>query len=239
MTFSSRTGALIGILVILLIAFLAGRAHGQTPPYIVQHNSAQAFTANCLVHADGSPVYDFRDSCGVTPPPPSGRILTSRIAYVPSSGIRVVGVTEWSAVFGHASATDTELPFPGRPNSQPSLMDFRRTGYVALHFVPGSVGRFGMIQHTEYNYGADLTWAISTAAGDFNPANALCKGASVSGQTIGRWTTQGSTYRSFCPVLVGGNYYLNIKLTNPVQGTSTCPATSVNCVIGFANSWGG
>lgn len=222
-----------------LLLLLAFSAQAQTPPYIVQHNSVQQFSANCLVHADGSPVYDFRDSCGVIPPPPSGRILTSRIAYVPSSGIRITGITEWSALFGHASATDTEVVFPGRPNSQPSIMDFRRTGYVALHFVPGSVGRFGMIQHTEYNYGGDLTWAISTAPGDFAPANPLCHGATQSGQQIGRWTTAGGTYRTYCPVLVGGNYYLNIKLTNPAQGTSTCAATNVNCVVGLANSFGG
>lgn len=223
---------------LVLLALLAFAAHAQTPPYIVQHNSQAAFTANCLVHADGSPVYDFRDSCGVIPPPPTGRILTSRIAYVPSSGIRITGITEWAQVFGHASVSDAEVAFPGRPNSQPSIMDFRRTGYVALHFVPGAVGRFGFVQHTEYNYGGNLTWAISTAPGDFTPANPKCHAATLSGQPIGRWTTQGSVYASFCPVTVGGNYYLNIKLTDPTQGTSTCPATATNCVVGLANSFG-
>lgn len=220
----------------LLLILLLGCANATE--INVQHDGVTAFCATNLASIGGNNQWNFTGTC-TTPPPPSGRILSSRIAYVPSSGIRQVGVTEWAAVFGHATATDSEVAFPGRPNSQPSIMDFRRTGYLALHFVPGAVGKFGMVQHTEYNYGFNLTWSISTVAGDFSPANALCHGATQSGQQIARWTTMPATYRTYCPVIVGGNYYLNVKPTDPAQGTSTCPATQVNCVVGLANSFGG
>lgn len=222
----------------LFLLLLALVVPAQADSIFVQHDGTTAFCATGLGSISNG-TWNFTGTC-TTPPPPSGRILSSRIAYVPNTGqLRQTGVTEWTQVFGHATAIDAEVAFPGRPNSQPSVMDFRRTGYLALHFVPGSIGRFGMVQHTEYNYGADLTWAISTVAGDFSPANALCHGATLSGQQIARWTTQPTTYRSYCPVIVGGNYYLNVKLTDPTQGTSTCGMNQVACVIGFANSFGG
>ncbi len=225
---------LVSVLVTLVVACSFARAQTIN----VQHDGVPAFCATNLASIGGDNVWNFTGTCA-TPPPAAGRILSSRIAYVPNAGIRQVGVTEWSAVFGHATATDAEVAFPGRPNSQPSVMDFRRTGYLALHFVPGTVGKFGMVQHTEYNYGADLTWAISTAAGDFAPSSALCHGATQSGQQIARWTTQPATYRSYCPLVQGGSYYLNIKLTDPAQATSTCAANQASCVIGLANSFGG
>lgn len=186
--------------------------------------------------------YNGVRACAVQPPPPeaAGRILTSNISYVPATGaVRFTSVTEWSAVLGHATPVDAESPFPGKSNAQPAILNFKRTGYLALHFRPTAVSpKFGWVTHTEYNYGADLTWAISTVPGDFNPSNALCKGA-LPGETVGRWTTVPATYRTFCPVTVGANYYLNVKLTNPAAGTTTCAASASQCVIGFANAFGG
>lgn len=193
----------------------------------------------CYDGSNATGFYGVR-SCPAPPPPAAGRITASNIAYVPSSGVRFTGVTEWAAIWGHATATDVEVPFPGRSNSSPSIVNFTRGGYLAAHFKPSGAGaRFGYITHTEYNYGGDLTWSISTAAGDFNPANPKCRGATTSGQTIGRWTTAPTSYASFCPVAQGVDYYLNVKLTNPAQGTTTCGANLAQCVIGTANAFGG
>lgn len=239
MQLSRFTWGLIGFTFFCVLAAMWSAAHAQTPPFIVQHNGASQFTANCLQHDPTSPVWNFMDSCG-QPPPATGRITTSNLAYVPPAGTRFTGVTEWSAIWGHASATDVEVLFPGRSNASPSIINFTRTGYIAAHFRPTGAGaRFGYITHTEYNYGADLTWSISTAAGDFNPANTRCKGATLSGQVLGRWTTAPATYGAFCPVAQGVDYYLNIKLTNPAQGTTTCAANRVQCVVGTANAFGG
>ena len=184
--------------------------------------------------------YNGVRNCPQPPPPAAGRIMTSNIAYVPATGsVRFTTVTEWSAIWGHATPFDAETPFPGRSNAQPTVMNFTRTGYIAAHFQPTLTGaKFGWLTHTEYNYGADLTWAISSAAGDFNPVNAICKGSATSGQTIGRWTTVPGTYRTYCPVSPGANYYLNVKLTDPTQ-SAFCPATSAQCAVGTANNFGG
>lgn len=60
------------LLLVALVALFADKVSAQAPPYIVQHNGQQAFSANALQHADQSPVYNFCDTpaqCGSTPPP--------------------------------------------------------------------------------------------------------------------------------------------------------------------------
>lgn len=234
------------ILIVLLM--LTGGANAATlvindaaTDIHVQYNGVDMFCAAGLSTING-PIWNFTGACTV-PPPALGRITSSNIAYngCTTCGQRFVGVTEWSAIWGHATDRDVEAPFPGRANSQPSILNFTRTGYVAAHFVPSAAGpKAGWIVHTEYNYGADLSWSISTAAGDFNPANALCKGNMVlSGGTLGRWTINPTGYRSFCPVTPGVNYYLNLKLANPAQVTTTCRAGTAQCVIGTSNNYSG
>lgn len=239
MPIPSRTAALVGLLIILLIAFLCGRASAQAAPYQIQHNGTPQFSANCLVHEATSPVWDFRDSCG-QPPPPAGRITTSNIAYVPATGsLRFTGLTDWSDIWGHATPFDATSPFPGRGNSQPTILNFNRNGYVCVRIHPVAVSpSFGFITHTEYNYGADLTAAISNACGNFAPPDPLCKVDSRSGQPIIRWTTKPTVYRTFCGVTVGADQYLNIKFTNPAQN-DFCSANAVQCPVGTANSFGG
>lgn len=58
------------LLLVALVAFFADKVSAQAPPFIVQHNSQAAFSANCLVHADQSPIYNFLDSCAPPVNPP-------------------------------------------------------------------------------------------------------------------------------------------------------------------------
>lgn len=235
---SFRFLRLLVIAFLILIAFAAC-----VPLYAATPLPPAPATGYCY---DGISVAGFNGVRGCPelpppPPPPLGRITTSNIAYVPATGsIRFTGLTDWSDIWGHASPFDAALPFPGRMNSQPTILNFTRGGYVCVKVHPNALTpSFGLITHTEYNYGADLTAAISNACGNFTPPDARCLVASQSGQPIIRWTTRPATYRTFCPVSVGIDQFLSIKLTNPSQGTSTCAGNQAQCAIGTANSFGG
>ena len=168
---------------------------------------------------------------------PQNRLSTSNIAYVPSSGTRTgVDVTSWDNIWGHSTASDTAVSWPGRHDSQPSILSFDRNKYIAAKIVvpPGQTASYGWIVHTEYNYGLDLTTSISTTCGDFNPANPLCKTVATSGMNLTPWRVGGT---NFCPLLPGQTYYFNIEATNPAQGTTTCSASSPTCVIGTSNNF--
>ncbi len=168
---------------------------------------------------------------------PESRLASSNIAYVPSSGTRPnVPLTSWDNIWGHSTASDTGVAWPGRPDSQPSILSFDRNKYIAAKIVvpAGQAPLYGWVVHTEYNYGLDLTTAISTTCGDFNPVNPLCKTVAQSGMNLTPWRVGGG---NFCPLLPGTTYYFNIKATNPAQGTTTCPASSPTCVIGTSNNF--
>lgn len=175
------------------------------------------------------------DNC---PSTPLTRITTGSVSYVPSSGTRTnVNMTSWDEIWGHATSTDATVPFPGRPNSQPSLLGFPKTGYLAAKFtVPAGavINTYGWISHTEYNYGQDLTASISTNCGDFAPSNPSCLAVTSSGQNLVPWAV--STPASFCPVVPGQTYFLNIKMTDPSRPSDTCAPSATSCVIGTSNN---
>jgi hypothetical protein len=168
---------------------------------------------------------------------PENRLLQSNVAYVPSSGTRQgVDLTSWDNIWGHSTSSDTTVTWPGRHDSQPSILSFDRNKYIAAKIVvpAGQVPTYGWIVHTEYNYGLDLTTSISTTCGDFNPVNPLCKTVATSGMNLTPWRVGGG---NFCPLTPGTTYYFNIKATNPAQGTTTCAASSPTCVIGTSNNF--
>jgi hypothetical protein len=168
---------------------------------------------------------------------PESRLTSSNIAYVPSAGTRGgVDLTSWDNIWGHSTASDTAVAWPGRHDSQPSILSFDRTKYIAAKIVvpPGQGSSYGWIVHTEYNYGLDLTTAISTTCGDFAPANPVCKTVAQSGMNLTPWRVGGT---NFCPLTPGTTYYFNVKATNPAQGTTTCAASSPTCVIGTSNNF--
>ena len=169
---------------------------------------------------------------------PELRMTSSNVAYVPSSGTRQgVDLTSWVNIWGHSTAADTTVAWPGRHDSQPSILSFDRNKYIAAKIVvpAGQSNSYGWIVHTEYNYGLDLTTSISTTCGDFNPTNPLCKSVTTSGMNLTPWRAPPGA--NFCPLTPGTTYYFNIKATNPAQGTSTCPASSNTCVIGTSNNF--
>jgi len=174
------------------------------------------------------------DNC----PNPENRLTTSNITYVPSSGTRAgVQMTSWDNIWGHSTAADTTVPWPGRPDSQPSILSFGRTQYLAAKFhVPAgtAANTYGWLTHTEYNYGFDLTAAISTACGDFAPANPACLSVTISGLNLVPWRVGTG---NFCPLTPDTDYFLNVKPTNPTQGSTTCAASNPTCVVGTGNNF--
>jgi hypothetical protein len=168
---------------------------------------------------------------------PGSRLSTSNIAYTPSSGVRnAVDVTDWSKIWGDSNPTDTTVPWPGRHDSAPIILQFDRNKYVSAKFtVPaGQAASYGWIAHTEYNYGLDLTTTISTTCGDFSPANSLCKSVTTSGGLLTPWRVGTG---NFCPLLPGTTYYFNMKATDPTQTNTGCAATSQTCPIGTTNNF--
>jgi len=180
----------------------------------------------------------FQDGFDVTPGGcPAGQQMVADFSYIGDDSLRDrynVDVTDWANIWGHATALDAVVPWPGRSNSSPVFLDFGRTTYVAAHFlVPAGTPSnwFGWIVHTEYDYGADVTGAISTICGDFSPPAQACYTQGASGQNLVPWRT---TTGNFCNLVPGTDYYLNLKLRDPNAQATGCDATS--CVIGTANA---
>lgn len=201
-------------------------------------------TAALLVLAAAPVAYDplFHDAFEQATSCPAGLQKFSDIGYVGdnvSGDVRhSVDVTEWKNIWGHASASDALVDWPGRPNSAPVIMNFGKATYIAAHFrVPAgtSTQEYGWITHTEYNWGHDLTASISRYCGDFRPANPACFSEIVGIANLVPWRTRVS---NFCPLEPDTDYYLNLKMTDPNEASTTCVRTSSTCAIGTANAFG-
>jgi hypothetical protein len=171
---------------------------------------------------------------------PAGRQIYSDIGYVGdnnSGDLRYhVDVREWENIWGHASPNDATIPWPGRANSAPVIADFGKFTYIAAHFTVPAVAPptwLGWITHTDYNYGHNLTGAISTQCGDFSPSAQACFIQSISGQPLVPWRTNAG---SFCRLQPNTDYYLNLEMTDPDEPSPTCAHGAEVCAIGTANA---
>lgn len=167
---------------------------------------------------------------------PAGRQTRANISWSGFTGTNI-DVTQWENVWGHSTAFDNPVPWPGRSDSMPTILNFSKTAFMALEFhVPAGSppNLYGWLTHTEYNYGQDLTASISTGCGDFN-AGPACSIDALSGMNIVPWSVQ--TPLSFCPMIPGREYFLNIKMTDPSRPSQTCAPASPSCVIGTANNF--
>ncbi len=176
------------------------------------------------------------DNC----PNPQNRLTTSSMSYVPSSNPPTranVDMTSWDNIWGHADSTDAVVPWPGRSNSQPTILTFGKTQYLAAKFhvpVGTAPDTYGWISHTEYNYGQDLTASISPNCGDFSTMAQACFIAASSGQNLVAWAVPPPA--TFCPLVPGQDYFFNVKMTDPTRTSSTCSPTATSCVIGTSNN---
>ena len=192
--------------------------------------------AALLVVAMTPGVYDpvFHDGYEPVTECPAGRQEVAVIAYGADDTGHAIDVTEWMNVWGRSSAYDPPVPWPGVDGSDPVFLDFGASTYVAAHLtVPAGtpLGWYGWLTHPEYNYGTDLTGAISPFCGDFSPAAQTCFTEATSGAPIVPWRTgQGS----FCPLAPGGDYYLNLRLSGSLDRPG-CSTTMDSCAVGLVN----
>ncbi len=172
--------------------------------------------------------FDDLDGC------PIGRQTIAEIDYPGQCVHFAVDVTEWSNIWGYSCDTGDTVPFPGLPVDA-TFMNFGKTSYIAAHFqVPADLPNgLGWMTHTEYDYGGDLTASISTACGDFAPANPACLSVTVSGQTLVPWRLGSG---NFCPLTAGVDYFFNVRITDPDRPSTTCNADAASCAVSLVNN---
>lgn len=194
-------------------------------------------SAALLVLAMSPGVYDpiFHDGYDPASECPAGRQEVAVIAYGPNDTGHAIDVTEWANIWGRSNAYDPPIPWPGVASSWPIFLDFGGSTYIAAHFtVPADAPPtwYGWLTHTEYNYGTDVTGAISPYCGDFSPAAQACLTATVSGQVIVPWRTSSG---NFCPLVPGTDYYLNLELSGSLTRPG-CSPTMDSCVVSLPNN---
>lgn len=167
---------------------------------------------------------------------PAGRMLTSGIGYWNSPGIPIidnVDTTQWDTIWGRVTPDSAITPWPGPSDNTIIFTNFIRTGYIAARFTvsPGT-SYSGRMNHGSYAAGANLTATISTRCGDFTHVEATCRVVNSStGDRLMSWETA-SPNRCHLPA---GDYYLNIKLTDPTQVVNGC--NNLECYENVQSTW--
>jgi len=168
---------------------------------------------------------------------PAGRITSSSLLYYSALGMPTadnVDMTEWESIWGRALPGGDIEYWPGQDSVTVVVLDFVRTGYIAAHFnVPDGAEYNGTLNHGTYLAGAGLTAAISTACGDFTHVEPRCQRQAGAGETLARWRTTDSAGQC---TLGPGDYYVNIKLTDPEQQVAGCGNSQ--CEENIQSYWG-
>ena len=173
------------------------------------------------------------DSC---PSTPRTRATLSDLHYMPEPPAHVrhgVDLTSWNAIWGHITESDAEIPFPGPSGASPTIWTLGKTQYIAAKFNTGALPAnvFGFYKNVSYGAGPNLDMAISTACGDFAPAEPGCKVSDIQATDQGMvyWRMINGT-NFYCPLLQNTDYYLNIQFhdintTGPGCSSTTCRTT--------------
>lgn len=160
---------------------------------------------------------------------PTSRQTTADICYsygLGTSCIPGADVTQFNSIWGRNAPGSNAIPFPGYQEFV-VLKTLDKTKYIAAKIdVPLTgldLSSNGIITHGETYPGPNLTVAISSTCGDFNPSSSICAATGVSGgQIAGKWKLPTATQTNGCVLTPGQSYYLNIKATNPAQTSSDC-----------------
>jgi hypothetical protein len=187
------------------------------------------------IFADG---VDGNDAC--IAPPGMTRLTSGVVTYTAGGGTRWRDLTSFSQIWGHNSASDAEVPWPGRQPSTP-ILTMPRYSYVAVKFtvpVDASPTYSGFIQRTTYSYGINMTAAYSARCGDFD-VSAACFASSDS--TSGplpfpAWSLNPASTQ--CVLTPGATYYINVMATDPTMGWAGCPGNYATCPMGTNNLFG-
>lgn len=195
--------------------------------------ASSAQTAGDTIFSDGFELVDT--AC---PSTPLTRLTTSDIRY-PNTGNSIrynVDVTQFDNIWGHATNSDPLVTWPGRSGTQPAIMDFGKTQYVAAQFhATADVSPVLQItmRYGTYLSGPDLILAVSRICGDFDPATAYCVSTAGAGAAFAKFVID--PYTNGCPLAPDTDYYVNIKMDDPqpqdCNGHDTC-ALAINDTLG-------
>lgn len=168
------------------------------------------------------------------------RITTGNLFYPPSTTLRNnVDLTVWDNIWGHNTASDTLVPWPGFPGSNPVIKNFGKTQFLAakLH-TTSSTTLSGFYKNISYNGGPNLTMAISTTCGSFSPTQSACLKENVpaSDQGMVYWRMSAGT-SFYCHLDGNTDYYVNIKLADPAATGPNCSGST--CYVHVQNNYGG
>lgn len=175
------------------------------------------------------------DNC---PSTPMSRLTTASIKYpnVPSSGTRNnMDLTKFENIWGHMNSVDNSTLWPGVSGTQPAIIAWGKTQYVAAKFhVPAgqSTLSYGFMGYGTYFSGPNLTMSISTICGDFAPANAQCVSTHAAGESFSKWRIVPATLN--CPLTPGQDYFINMRMDNPTA--AQCGNSSV-CTLATNNTF--
>jgi hypothetical protein len=172
------------------------------------------------------------DSCPVTP---RTRATVSDINYLPGNHIRHgVSLTEWTNIWGHINESDNVTPYPGPNGSSPSIQTLGKTQYIAARFNSGSLPAnfFGFYNNVSYGAGPNLDMSISTACGDFSPAEQGCIVTDVPSTDRGLvyWRMINGT-SFYCPLQQNTDYYLNVQFHDPATTGPGCSGGTCKTTI--------
>jgi len=154
-----------------------------------------------------------------------------------------VDVTQFQNVWGRNSANDTIVPWPGKNGY--AVMTINRPLIFATRFTVPASGLSttlnGRFSHGATVPGPNLSMAISSTCGDFDPPSAFCKvGNAGPGVQMVGWQLPTGTAGNRCVLTPGQTYYANFKLTNPnAVDTMNCgdsPSNAYICVISILNN---
>ena len=175
------------------------------------------------------------DSC------PDGRIVQSDILYGDVT-VTDVDVTLFENLWGRGADSDPPTPWPGINGSNPMILDFTKTGYVAAKFHtssgPPDMLR-GMFKYTSYPFvGPDLDVSISGQCADFPAEQTGCASFNIANQDqpFLYWRFWGDDV-FHCRLQPDTDYYVNIRLSDPTTTTPHC--SDVACELPGIQSYFG
>ncbi len=172
------------------------------------------------------------DSC------PAGRQTVADVCYSygPANCANSTDVTKFENFLGRSTPGDTPVVFPGKQGFA-IFKNMQKTQYIAMKFVAPStpLNWWGKTWKNSTTAGPNTDSSISSTCGDFQPANQWCSNANVvPGGTVAQWKLPAYTGPSFCPLVPGQTYFLNIRITDPNTTHHDCSGSV--CNVGLQNN---
>lgn len=138
-----------------------------------------------------------------------------------------IDLMHWSPpLAGHVDSSGVLRGFPGRFGhaiGDTGTMEINTNAYAALRFdTTGHAQRAGQISWEQAGTaGAPLLVTLSPCPGDFFPIDLRCRSNGSAASGLG-WTT-GVPVSTYCPLVAGQAYYLNVIFGTPANpGATTC-----------------